>query len=215
MLISPTEPPALRTLGRTSSTPEKHGADYLFLSNSGLVGVQRKEVKDWVASCFDGRLAKEIRQMRSLDLSIVVVEGKMVWSETGTLLSDWGRGYTRAMHLGVVFSMMREGMWLLSTQSLMETGEVLKGLEVWLRKEGHKGLGRPNPDRGEWGTRDNMDWGCWILEGFEGVGKDTAQRIIKHFGRVPLRWDVGEKELTEIVGIGKVKARKLIRALEG
>ena len=93
----------LKKLGRVSSTPEKHGSDYLFLSGAGLVGVQRKEVKDWVASCFDGRLAKELRQMRTLDLAVVVVEGKMVWSETGTLLSGWGRGYTRAMHLGVSF----------------------------------------------------------------------------------------------------------------
>ena len=56
-LVSPTEPPYVKRLGRTSSIPELYGADVLWESGrAGKVGVQRKAYADLVDSVYDGRL---------------------------------------------------------------------------------------------------------------------------------------------------------------
>ena len=59
MLISPSEPAAIRALGTTCDIPERHGCDVLFVAHGGYWGVQRKELKDFVASVNDDRLGKD------------------------------------------------------------------------------------------------------------------------------------------------------------
>ena len=41
-----------------------------------------------------------------------------------------------------------------------------------------------------------------------------AERIIDRFCRVPWSWDVTKQELMEIDGIGEIRAKKMIEALE-
>jgi len=70
MLVAPTEPMTLKALGTVSLVPEDYGSDFLWASPVfGLVGVQRKEASDFVASVMDGRLDKELAQMKQLGLS--------------------------------------------------------------------------------------------------------------------------------------------------
>src|SRR5690606_37254518 len=68
LLISPTEPPAVRALGTTSSTPELYGCDILIVANKTRTGVQRKKFpEDLVASLADGRLYSQLPKMAALD----------------------------------------------------------------------------------------------------------------------------------------------------
>lgn len=213
MLISPTEPRPFHVLGSLSSVPERYGVDFMWVSRVGKVGVQRKEIKDLVASLQDGRLGKELGQMGSLDLAVLIIEGRPQWSRDGYLLDV--RSFTKGQYYGVQFSVQMQGVWCLQTADHMSTVETLTYLETWLSKPKHGELkGRPKVS-GEWGTANNREWGIHFLQGFPSIGTDVAGRIYDHFGGVPIGWMVTEDELQEVKGVGKGRAEKMVKALRG
>jgi len=211
LLVSPTEQ-KLKELGTVSSLPEQYGADFLFPGKDGLVGVQRKEIRDLVASLHDGRLAKELGQMKSLAQAILLVEGEVRWSSSGNLMAI-RRPFTRAQWYGVMFSVQSSGLWVISTDGVDESRIVLPLVEKWLQKNRHGSLaGRPNPN-GDWGTVGSRDWGIHLLQSFQGIGAETAGRIYDYFEGVPLGWMVSQGELQNVKGVGKGRAETLYRAL--
>lgn len=213
MLVAPTER-HFHDLGTSSSIPERYGADFLLVSPSlGKIGVQRKEVEDLVASVNDGRLYKELIQMRALDIGVLLIEGRLQWTADGLLMSK--AKWTRAQHLGVVLSANLKGYWTISSNGVDDTREWLRQFTKWAGRTTHKGLTtRPKPTRDEWGTRQSRDWGLHVLMSFDGIGSEVAGAMYDHFGGLPMRWDVTEAEMMEVKGIGKGRARKMMEALE-
>lgn len=216
MLVSPAEPAYLRALGTVSSTPERVGADFLIHSPSlGAVGVQRKELNDLIASAYDGRLVKEIAQMKVLGLGVLLIEGRVQWTDDGLVLGNYSR-WSRSQHLGTMWSVQLSGYWIAQTQSMAETSAWLSTFTKWTSKERHAGLrNRPGPSvHSVWGKADNRDWGIHLLQSFPGVGSDTAAKIYDHYGGVPLQWLVSAMELQEVPGVGKGRASSMIAALD-
>lgn len=211
VFISPTEPAPIKTLGRVSSVPEQHGADILLVGKWGLFGVQRKEVKDLVNSARDGRVAKELGQMTSLNYAAWLIEGKWNWTAQGDSLTV--PTFTRSQYRGVTYSLQSRGYWLMESTSTIETLECISQLSGWLEKDSHDSLmRRPNPTA-TWGKVDNRDWGCHILQSFDGISYKLAGRIYDHFGGVPMGWLVTIEELMEVEGIGEKRAVKMHNAM--
>lgn len=217
MLVSPAEHNMLRGLGRTSPTPEKYGADFLITSKDlGIVGVQRKEINDLVASVRDGRIQREVAMMKALGLGVFVIEGRIAWTTDGKLLSkssDW----TIQQHYGVLWSLQLEGYWIHSTSDMVGTYQWLTTFAHWLTipSSKHRSVKtRPGPVA-PWGKAANRDWGIHLLQSFDGIGYELAGRIWDRFGGLPLRWEVDAAGLAEVAGIGKVRAEKMIGALVG
>lgn len=187
--------------------------DFLYVTRVGLVGVQRKEYKDLLASVQGDRLYRELLLMKRLDQAILLVEGRPQWDTNGNLLSR--TSWTFAQHLGLLCSIQSAGCWVLWTGTLQETERLLSLLPAWLDKESHSGLNhRPKPQT-SWGIRTDQDWACHLLQSFPNIGPETAKNIYKYFGRVPLAWECTEEELMKVDGVGKVRARKLMEALNG
>lgn len=214
MLISPAEPKILRDLGQSSAVTEKYGADFLFASPVfGSVGVQRKEIRDFVASSFDGRLDKELAQMKALGLGVVLLEGEARWTGDG-LLMNVRQKWTRAMHQGRIWSIQNGGVWVDAVEDVAATIEWLGLFQRWVAKERHGRKNRGGPDaQDSFGKRGNVDWSIHLLQGFEGIGYETAKAMVDAFHGPPLQWRVTEKELLAVKGVGKVRARKLMEAL--
>lgn len=215
MLVSPTEPLPIRALGRVHSLPEKRGVDVLFAAGSRWVGIQRKEIHDLVASVHDGRLHREVQQMACgvLGIAMLVVEGRFTWTCDGEWIEP-GYRWTRRQHRGLLWSVKSRGIWVEATSNAEETADLCRDLEAWARKDRHSSLDhRPGPV-GMWGKATTREYASHVLQGFEGVGPELANRILDHFGRLPIGWMVTAADLEEIQGIGKVKAKKLIGALE-
>lgn len=214
MLVSPAEPAVLRKLGQTSSTPEKHGADFLMFSRAlGMVGVQRKEINDLVASLNDDRLAREIPMLQRLDIAVVLIEGRIEWTTDG-LLSSTSSPFTRAQYLGTLWSMALSGLWTCFTSSTMETTDWLSTFNRWLQKDKHTSLltRRQQAPRNEYGLRDRRAQHIHILEGFPGVGYQRAMAIVDFFGGLPLEWT---GRLNDVPGVGATTARRMERMLGG
>lgn len=212
MLVSPAEPAELRALGTVSSVPERYGADFLYTSALGRIGVQRKEIHDLIASLADERVGKEIGQLRSLEVGIWLIEGHLSWTSDGLLLSSSRSPFTKAQYLGICWSLQSSGFWLAHTGSQTETIEYLLSLGRWVTKPRHTSLLRRPSPKGVWGEADSYEWQVHMMQGFPGIGYEKAKAIVDYYGRLPFTVDV---DLTDVPGIGKGIAKRVKEAVDG
>ena len=185
----------------------------LWANDQGLFGIQRKEISDLLSSRGDGRLAKELGQMQSLNTAMLVVEGKLRWTDEGEMLDGWNT-ISRRQLTGMLWSVRSRGVWVEYTKTIDETAELTEWFADWTSKKRHGGLaGRPSPES-HWGKVSDKDFAVHLLTSFPGIGPQMAERIWEHFGQtIPLRWGVSEEELMEVAGVGPGRVRSLMRAL--
>ena len=208
MLVSPAERSPFTDLGPTSSIPETLGSDFLIHSPLfGVVGVQRKEITDLVASLSDDRLAREVIQMKELDVGIWLIDGRMEWSGSGQLLST-RTAYTQSQHLGLVFSLNSQGFWVLRSSSVRDSMNLLSSLEKWLQKPSHHSLNHRAPAKGVFGKPDRTEWQIHFLQGLPGVGYERARDMVAHYQGLPVRLR-DSVNLEDVSGIGTKTAKRI------
>lgn len=217
MIVSPTEPARLRELGHVGMSPEDSGADFLIVPHvswGGHLGVQRKEIKDLLASLGDGRLAEQLMKMRQLAQGLLLVEGKIRWTNDGEMMVQFGRGLNRASWRGLLWSARRLGIWVDYTDSIQDTADYLVALEKWSKKEHHTTFERTSaPVRANaWGRVENVDWQRHLLMALPGIGQVAANRILDKFG-MPLRMAVSKSDLLTVEGLGPAKVDRLLAAV--
>ena len=219
ILVSPAEPKHIRdalTAGdaRTHSLPEQYGADFLISHDGAMVGVQRKEVKDFIASVSDGRLGKELIQMRALSLGVLVVEGRVKWSDDGAMLGEWANRWTRQGWNSAMWSVNARGVWVGVTDDWRATVEYVRGLESWVRKADHQGLLQRPSATGAWGNPTNVEYVEWLLQGLPGIGAKKARDVVLELGVGVLKLGVTREELMGVKGLGKVGVDRIIAVFE-
>jgi len=209
ILIAPTEPPQLHSIGKTSPITEKYGSDILFSSKKHLIGIQRKSFPDdFLASLYDGRLQKEAAQMKRLHTAILLLEGKPFWTLDGALI-DNNRRFSIAQLRSLCWSLNLHGIVTDFTSSITDTAEYVKQLYKWTKKEKHISLVRRPKTQGNWGKASSEDYAMFLLQSFPGVGVTLAKNIYSHFNGLPFQWDCTKKELTNVAGIGRHRAKTL------
>lgn len=214
MKIAPTEPPKLKTLGESSSLPERFGVDVFWAAQEQTWGVQRKEYKDLLASASDGRLTREVGMATKLDHAFLVVEGWPTFTGEGEMVVQYGRPWTLSSWWAYLLSIEARGMLVWRTANLVETCEFITTLEAWSRKEKHTSLhGREPLGGGMWGTPMNREYGIYVLSSIDGIGPELAGRIYDTHG-IPLQWTVTDEQLASIPGLGPKKIARMRRALE-
>lgn len=228
MFISPTEPPELREQGVVTMLPEEYGADIMWDSKLGLVGVQRKVFpEDFMSSMFDNRLNEQLQKMKQLDVAILLLEGPVNWTTEGFLYGPTPRKkvyskhrdytWTRVQHHNYLASVQMRGVQVHHTDSLRETIECLNGLRVWTDKGEHSSLdSRGAATNPVWYTMSNADFLTWFYQGLlpSGIGPKTAAAIYQRLGLI-LRLTVTEEELKTVPGVGKKKAAGIVRFFDG
>ncbi len=185
-LVAPSES-ELKKLGKSSSLPEKHGADVCWIDPvvGGLVGVQRKEVKDLIASVQDGRLAKEVGQLGSVKAAFLVVEGRMTWTAEGQLIevARWTQ-WTRRQMGGLLRSVAARGIGVEYTDHAGHTVELVREIAAWCHKDNHDSLDRrAGPLKTGWGrTISNVAYASHLLQGIPGIGRWEITRESFSYG---------------------------------
>ena len=219
LTVAPTEPPPLKDIAdAVNLEPERYGVDLLYrVGTDRLVGVQRKEIKDLVASLADGRLAKELGQMKALDHVAIWLEGDIRFIN-GMLKETvrYGQKITQDQWRGIGWSLGAQGVEVMNVDSTADLIDQALLYKTWLAKDRHVSLlGRPTVPRNIWGeSAGNREWGMWLLQSFPNMGAVGAGKLYDHFGRVPMSWDVGEDELMEVDGIGTKTAQGLLTPLQ-
>jgi len=176
-----------------------------------MIGVQRKEINDLLASLADDRLAREIPLLQRLDLAMVLIEGRLEWTNEGLLLGV-SSPFTRAQLLGVVWSLQLSGLSIGCSTSTTDTTQFLSLFYRWTMKNRHTGLLRKSQkaSRDEYGQRTDRAWQIFTMQSFPGLGYERAKAIVDHFGGLPLQWT---GKLDDVAGIGKTTADRLERLL--
>lgn len=219
MFVSPAEPERLRRDRKVSSLCEQRGADFLFVAHGQWVGIQRKEIQDFIASLGDGRLQKELAQLQSCHHRILILEGKVSWTTEGEMLGKgYGRTWTRKQWRGVLWGIRNYGVWVDFTDNLSDTDITLTWIEQYFTKDNHNSLTRRPGPVSLWGQPSNEDYQRHLVMGLPGVGPELADRIVRTFNGVPFGWRITKEDLLQVDGIGKKKAETIyncILSLEG
>lgn len=214
ILVSPAEPEFFWDLGELSSRCEEMGADFLWHSKMGLVGVQRKQFPaDFMASKNDGRLNKEYRQLQACDVRVLALEGRGRWSNTGYLMIDYTQQrWHITQHRNYLASVqIHKGVTLATTENISDTFVWIESFQKWTNKDDHLSLEvRPAAPKNEyWAEIANRDYQKYFLQSLPYIGPKLADAIIDHFHGVPFRLNATFEDFLEIPGIGPGRAQKI------
>ena len=214
LIIAPTEPASFKAIGDVvSMAPERMGVDAMWSTeNWGMVGVQRKEYKDLIASVADGRLAREVAQMQRLGLAVLIVEGRMRWSTDGLLMDPYLR-WSKSSHRGLIRSVQSKGIWVETSENTADTIDAVQDLIRWTAKPRHNSLDRRPGPTGDWGRASERDFASHLLQGIDGVGPVLAEAVLDRFNGVPWQWTCGYDDLLAVPGMGPKTAEKMWHAL--
>lgn len=219
MFVAPTEPTIFTELGVVSSKPEEYGADFMWDSELGLVGVQRKQFPgDFLASIHDGRLNREYQQMQGLDIAVLLLEGRGRWSANGHLIEDYGnkrepkRRWTRSQHRNYLASVQTfKNVQVQQSESKADTVVFLTHFKAWSMQKEHQGLlVRPAAQAsGYWAQISNRDFQRHLLQGLPFIGPKLANAILDKLGMI-FKLGVTFEDLLEVPGIGPGRAKKIM-----
>lgn len=221
LYCAPTEPPELKAKGISTLLPEEFGVDYMWECTMGRVGVQRKRFPDdFLASVHDGRLNREYAMMKELDLAVLLLEGKGMWTTDGQLIRPqngkrWS--WNLAQHRAYCASVQLHGVQVHTSSDIGDTGTFIDTLRMWSDKADHNSLFvRPGPrgSGGYWGDITNEDYQLHMHQGLPGVGPKLAKALLDELGFI-FTLGVTREQLMSVKGMGKGKADKIMKVFNG
>lgn len=215
--VAPTEPVSFRDIAEeVTLDTETYGVDAMWTgANETQWGVQRKEIMDMVSSVRDGRLGMQLLQAQALDYSFLILEGQPRWSSPDqTLIGVYGAPVAWSDWQLLLSSIqMQTSMMVLHVASLSETVRLVPKLVKWSRKSKHSSLFQRGDAPALWGTRDNLTYQAWLLQGVPGVGAVRAEKIVAELRGSPYTLRVTKERLMEIEGVGPKLADAIIAAV--
>lgn len=217
ILVSPTDKELARELGDSavvSNIPEQKGADALIYTEQGLFGIQRKSIPgDFITSVNDGRLTRETSLLATeCKFRLLLCEGEFKYYPDGTLvISSKVPGRYTFSHIQTILFTTKyvKGVDYDYTKDIEDTARYIKQVVRYFSENKHVSLfTRPNAPS-DWYKPMVSDIHSWILQSFDGVGPVTADKIVKHFNRMPMRWDCTLEELQGVPGLTKKRAHEI------
>ncbi len=169
---------------------------------SDRVGIERKSVGDFLQSIVDKRLMLQARSLKeTFDRPVLIIEGKGLYNR-------------RAIHPNAICGALAAlavdiGIPLLPTIDEKETASTL----VAIAKREQILENREIAIRGKQKKLTLTESQRYIVEGLPGVSAVLAKRLLKHFVSVEKTMCASEKELQQVRGIGKEKAKEIKRVL--
>lgn len=217
-LLSPTEHylrQYLQTLPNVTVTNsnlcEKNGADVIVKSSKGLVGYQRKTLPDLIASLLDGRLYKELAQLRTSPIIaypfiIIEFDPRKTTVDGSFLTVDFS---IKSYHsLLTKFQIL--GIHYLQSPSIQGTVVAIVNSSAYISSANSTELRRPTAPKNSWGQSTNSDYLVYVLQSFPGIGPKVASAIVKYFNTsLPLMWTCDVEDFVKVPGVGRQTAEKL------
>lgn len=194
-------PDLLRKLGAQVEPRLLDVGDYII---SPECAIERKNVHDFLASLFSGRLFSQAHRLSSsYKLPALIVEGDLqvlleestrpnvIWGALGTLTFGYG--------LHIFF-----------TTNPQQTAEFI----FTIAKRGHFARPRGPLIQKKPKAVSIQEQQLSITSTLPGVGTVLADRLIRHFGSVKRVVASSVSELALVDGIGRVKAEKIVKLLD-
>lgn len=169
---------------------------------SSRIGVERKNVDDFLASLINGKLFKQISQLRdAYSRPVLILEGENLLTK---------RNINHNAIFGSLASISVDfGIPVLMTKDEMETADLLNVIAKREQKEDKKSVAI----RGEKTQMSLKERQQFLIEGLPNVSAVIARRLLNHFGSIKDIANASEKELMKVPGIGKGIATEIIQVL--
>ncbi|MDH7507224.1 MAG: DEAD/DEAH box helicase [Candidatus Thermoplasmatota archaeon] len=169
---------------------------------SSRIGVERKDVDDFLESLIDGKLFKQIAHLRdTYSRPLFILEGENLLTK---------RNINHNAIFGSLASITVDyGIPILTTKNSLETADLLSIIAKREQMNGKKDIVM----RGEKPQMSLKQRQQFIVEGLPNVSAVLAKRLLHHFGSIKDIVNASEEELMEIRGIGKNIASDIIKLI--
>ena len=173
--------------------------DYIL---SSRIGVERKNVDDFLQSLIDGKLFKQVSQLRdAYSRPILILEGENLFAK---------RNISHNAIFGSLASISVDyGISVMNTKNAMETADLLGVIAKREQKENKRVVAV----RGEKHQMSLQERQQFLIEGLPNVSGVLAKRLLTHFGSIRGIINASEKELQEVEGVGKNIASEIVKLL--
>jgi len=167
---------------------------------NGRIFVERKTTRDFIECIISGRLFRQASFLRAhTGMAFMIVEGDDLF-RTGLKMNP------RAVRGAVVSLALSWRVPVLFARDREETVDLLllsafQDLEFMSEYGGRLDRKPKKPDRLK----------MYVLQGLPGVGRNRAEKLLRHFGSVESVICAGEEALREVEGIGRARASRIRR----
>ncbi|RLI58878.1 MAG: hypothetical protein DRO67_10315, partial [Candidatus Asgardarchaeum californiense] len=169
---------------------------------STRIGVERKNVDDYLESLMSGKLFRQLSQLRdSYSRPMLIIEGEGLLTR---------RNISHKAIFGSLSSISVDfGIPILSTKDAGETADLLQVIATREQREDKKTLAV----RGEKTSMSYQERQQFIIEGLPNISSVLAKRLLDYFGSVRDIVNASEEELRKVDGIGKNIAHEILEVL--
>lgn len=169
---------------------------------SSRIGVERKNIDDFLDSLINGKLFKQISQLRdAYSRPVLILEGENLLTK---------RNINHNAIFGSLASISVDfGIPILMTKDEIETADLLNVIAKREQKENKKSVAI----RGEKTQMSLKERQQFLLEGLPNVSAVIAKRLLNHFGSIKDIANASEDELMDVPGIGKGIATEIIQVI--
>lgn len=170
-------------------------ADYLL---SRRVGVERKTASDFLSSIVDGRLFKQMNELKQFKKPLLILEGN-------PLLGSGRKIHPNAIRGALASVSIDYGVPIIRTENPLETSEMLLAIAKREQLDRKKSVAlRGRKKAGSMNQRQEL-----LIAGLPQINTQTAKKLLKHFGSPQGIFTATEQELMETEGIGPKMARRI------
>jgi len=171
--------------------------DYIL---SSRIGVERKNVDDYLNSLIDGKLFKQIQQLRdAYSRPILILEGEDLLTK---------RNISHNAIFGSLASISVDyGVTVFRTKNSLETADLMRVIAQREQKDDNKKVAIRGMKR-QMSMHERQQF---LVEGLPNVSAVLADRLLNHFGSIRAIVNASEEELMEVEGIGKNIASEIVK----
>ena len=185
----------LRSRGIWAERRQFEPGDYLLGSD---MCIERKTVRDFLSSIYDGRLFNQIKRMRELYRRVVlVIEGDLIGLDERE----------KKIVYSAIARIIIGGISVVNTIDKDATVEFISSLAEKRQEEGVQSIIARKKGRIE--EKERI---LFILQGFPGIGPKLSEKLLIKFGSLRGVFNASYGELKSI--LGEKKARAFVDTLE-
>jgi len=174
--------------------------DYIL---SKRVAVERKTTNDFLSSLIDGRLFRQLGELKqNFRLPLLIVEGNALFNNGRKIHPNAIRGALASITLDY-------GVPIIKTENNLETAEMLFAIA----KREQIGSKKSVSMRGRKKTRSMNEIQEYLISGLSKINRQKAKNLLKHFGSPQAIFTASEEELKAVEGIGEKLAKKIRRIM--
>lgn len=169
---------------------------------SSRLGVERKNVDDFLQSLIDGKLFKQVAHLRdAYSRPVLILEGEGLLTK---------RNISHNAIFGSIVSIIVDfGIPIITTKNALETADLLNIMARREQREDKKEVAV----RGEKTSMSLREKQQFIVEGLPNVSAVLAKRLLGRFSSIKNIVNASEEELREVDGIGENIASEILEIL--